>query len=180
VKEDTNSGLSPRQLARLLATGVEGVQEQKNPGSNRSPEEILRKMLSGELPLDAAIPDSLPVVLNWPSDQVLAAAGRSMSDLLLNSSTDLTVLKTLKDYAKELARRREPEAKQAAATVLYYAAIAGALVFHEQRITEHSYRKLYEAYDELEGTQWIPRELKDLFKKARTVCQGRKENLGSG
>jgi len=146
VKEDTTYGLSPGQLARLLVIGVEGMQDQNNPGSSRPPEEILQDMLSGKLPVDPAVPDSLPEVLNWPSDQVLAAASHTMSDLLLNSTTDLTVFKTLKDYAKELARRGGPETKRAAATVIYYAAIASALVFHNERITQHSYGKLYESY----------------------------------
>lgn len=174
MKDETTNGLSPRQLARLLAIGVEGMHAQDNPGSRRSPEEILQNMLSGELPLDPAIPDSLPDVLNWPSDKILAAAGRSMSDLLLNSSTDLTVLETLKDYAKELARRGGPEAKQAAATVIYYAAIASALVFRNQKITEHSYEHLCKAYGQLEDKPWIPSELKALFRKAYAVCQRQK------
>jgi len=135
-------------------------------------------MLSGELPLDPAIPDSLPAVLNWPSDEVLAAAGRTMSSLLLDSSTDLAVLETLKDYAKELARRSETEAKQAAATVLYYAAIASALAFHGHKITQHSYQKLHQAYAELEQKPWVPPELKGLFEKARAICGQRKKVPG--
>ncbi len=127
-------------------------------------------MLSSKLVLDPAIPDSLPAVLNWPSDHVLAAAGRTMSGLLLNSSTDLAVLETLKDFEKELARRSETEAKQAAATVLYYAAIASALAFHSHKTTQHSYEKLHQAYAELEQKPWVPSELKDLFEKARAIC----------
>jgi hypothetical protein len=175
VKDETTYGLSPRQLARLLAIGIEDMHPEENPGSRRSPEEILSSMLSGKLLLDPAIPDSLPAVLNWPSDRVLAAAGRPMSDLLLDSSTDLSVLETLKDYAKELARRSETEAKQAAATALYYAAIGSALVFHSQKITRHSYDKLHRAYTELEQKRWIPSELKDLFQKARAICGQRKK-----
>jgi hypothetical protein len=97
-----------------------------------------------------------------------------MSDLLLTPSTDLTVLETLKNYAKELARSGGPEAKQTAATVIYYAAIASALVFHSHKITRHSYEKLHRAYTELEQKPWIPSELMGLFGRALALCQQEK------
>jgi hypothetical protein len=180
MKKGTAYGLSPDQLARLLSMGLQRTGGQKGGGSNPTAAQVLEDILSAELPLDPSLPDSLPTVLNWPPDQVLAAAGRSMSDLLLDSSTDLAVFKTLKEYAKGLIRRGGPDAKQAAATVIYYAAIAGALVFHNQRITEHSYEKLQRAYAQLEQKPWIPSELKDLFQKARAICQQDKEKNING
>lgn len=58
--------------------------------------------------------------------------------------------------------------------MIYYAAIVSALVFHEQKITRHSYEKLQEALTDLDEKQWIPSDLKDLFKKAKAACQERK------
>lgn len=175
MKNDTTYGLSPELLARLLAVGLPDNNAQGNTGASRTPAQVLQDMLHGKLPLDPALPDSLHAVLNWPSDKVLAATDRTVNDLLLDSSTDLAVLKTLKDYAKALVRRGGPQTKQAAATVVYYGAIASALVFHRRRITEHSYEKLREAYEELERKAWIPSELKDLFQRARSFCKERKE-----
>jgi hypothetical protein len=171
VKKGTAYKLSPDQLARLLSMGLKTTDRKKGGGSNPTAAQVLKDILSGELPLDPSQPDSLPTVLNWPPDQVLAAAGSSMSDLLLDSSTDLAVFKTLKEYAKGLIRRGGPDAKQAAATVIYYAAIAGALVFHNRRVTDHSYEKLHGAYEKLVRKPWIPDELKDLFKRARIICE---------
>ena len=65
------------------------------------------------------------------------------------------------------------EADQATATVVYYAAIASALLFHQRRITEHTYDKLEKAYGDLEQKDWIPSELKELFRKAKAACQER-------
>jgi len=61
-----------------------------------------------------------------------------------------------------------------AETVIYYASIAGALVFHQEKITQHSYGKLQEAYADLEQKKWIPSDLKDLFKREKAVCRQQK------
>ena len=175
MKDDTTYGLRPEQLARLLGFGLQGVHASDGPDASRSPVEALKDMLVRPLPLDAALPDSLPAVLKWTSDEVLAAATRKLGDLLLDSATSLSVVKTLKGYAKKLVRRSGSEARQAAALVVYYASIADALVFHEQKITQHSYRALDEAYDELKQKPWVPSELKDLFEKAQAFCRQRKK-----
>jgi hypothetical protein len=99
---------------------------------------------------------------------MLGVARQTLRDLLLDSKTDLAVIKTLKDYGKKLVRRGGPEAKQAAATVIYYAAIASALVFHAHKITQHSCQTL------LEQKPWVPPELKDLFRRAKAACHQRK------
>ena len=173
MEEETTYGLSPEQLARLFTIGQQSGDGHNNPGVGRTLSDVLHDMLKSELPLDPTSPDSLPAVLNWPPDEVLAAAGRTMSDLLLDSRTDLAVLKTLKDYGKELARRGQPGMKQAAATAIYYAVIASALVFHGHKITKYSYRSLQEAYAELEQKPWVSSGLKDLFRRALAVCRQR-------
>jgi hypothetical protein len=173
-KDETTYGLSPERLARLLAIGLQSADDLNNLSTGRGPGEILMEMLTLELPLGPAVPDSLPAVLNRPCDEMLGVARQTLRDLLLDSKTDLAVIKTLKDYGKKLVRRGGPEAKQAAATVIYYAAIASALVFHAHKITQHSCQTLREAYAELEQKPWVPPELKDLFRRAKAACHQRK------
>jgi len=174
VKEETTYGLSPKQLAKLLAIGLQDGDGKSNSGMSRGPGEMLQEILAAEPPLDPSAPDSFPAILNRPCDELLPTVGRTTSDLLLDSKTDLSVMKTLKDYYKALARPGGPEAKQAAVTVIYYAAIASALVFHAHKITKHPYQTLREAYAELEQKPWVPPELKDLFRRAKAACHQRK------
>jgi len=166
MNKETTYGLRPEQLARLLGLAAESEEAPKRAGTSRTPAKLLRELLASERLLDPQTPDSLPAVLNRPCNEVLAARGRTMNDLLLDSETDLTVVQTLKDYGKEFARRRGSKAKQAAATVIYYGAIASALVFHGKKISQHSHQKLHDAYTQLEQKPWIPSELKDLFRRA--------------
>jgi hypothetical protein len=174
VKEETTYGLNPKRLARLLAMGLQSDGAPNNLGVSGTPAEVLQNMLGRKLPLDPAIPDSLPAILNRPCDELAIAGERTISDIVLDSKTDPAVIVLLKDYAKELVRRGGPEAKQAAATVIYYAAIAGALVFHQHKISRHSYPTLHEAYADLEREPWVPLDLRRLFRRARTMCQRRR------
>jgi hypothetical protein len=174
MKGETTDGISPERLAQLLAMGLEDHHSGGNPGHSQTPAEVLQNILDTQLPLDPMHPNSLPTVLRWTSEEVLSAAGRTIRDLLLDPDTHLVVIKTLKDYGKGLVRRAGCGAKETAATLIYYAAIASGLVFHERKITRHSFETLHGAYTELDKKTWIPSELKDLFARARAVCQQRK------
>lgn len=174
MKHETTYGLSPEQLARLMALGLEGADAQKRLSASRKSAQAFQEIFADKLPLDPADPDSLPAVLSRSCDEFLSAADRNMGDLLLSPETDLAIIKSLKDYGKELVRRGSQETRQAAATALYYGAIASALVFHDDKITQHSYEKLHEAYAELQRKAWIPSGLKELLRKASAVCQQQK------
>ncbi len=174
MKQETTYGVSPKRLARLLAIGLEKNDRENNLADTRTPVDELRDMLGAKLSLDPAKSDSIPAILKRPCDEMLSAYGQTIGYLLLSPKTDLNVIRTLKDYTKELVSRCPPNAKQAAAIVLYYAAIASALVFHRHKITQHSYEKLQKAYTDLEQKPWVPPELKDLFRRAKAACHQRK------
>lgn len=72
MKEETTYGLNPVRLARLLAVGLENSDGEGSLRASETSAEVLRGMLAGKLPLDPAMPDSLPAVLNWRCEEVLA------------------------------------------------------------------------------------------------------------
>ena len=174
MEEDTTYGLTAEALGRLLAIGMREVRGRKNDASGRPADEVLESMLSNHLSVDAAEPDSLPALLNRSCHELLPMKDRALSQLLLDPTTGLVVIKTLKHYAKELVLRPGVEARRAAATVIYHAAIASALVSHQQKITQHSYAQLREAWAHLGRETWIPSPLKELSQNAESVCR-RKE-----
>lgn len=151
--------------------GKRGRRTPKGSSTSPSPAELLQDFLSSKLLLDPSSPDSLPAVLNWPSHELIAASDHTVGELLSNPKTDMRILVALKDYAKTLARRGGPEAKQTTAKAIYYSAIASALIFHGRRITQHPYEKLHETYAEFEEKPWVSSELKHLFRKAGAICR---------
>ena len=168
---ETTDSTSPERLAQLLAMGLRDHHSGGSPGDTETLTEVLDDMLDAQLPLDPTLPNSLPTVLNWTSEEVLSAARRSIRDLLLDPRTHLDVITTLKDYIKELVRRRSPGEEKTAVRVIYYAAIASGLVFHGRKITRHSFETLHGAFTELDRKTWIPSDLRDLFVKALAVCE---------
>lgn len=143
-------GLESSRLARLLAIGSDEKVAADGGRVSPSTEAVLREVLAGE---------AAPV----------AGAG-PVGRLLLDPATDLATLQTLKDYGKAMVRRSASEAERAAGTAVYYAAIAAAVVFHATRITRHSYPHLAEGLVKLDAKPWLPQDLRDLFAKARAIC----------
>jgi hypothetical protein len=156
-KEETTYGLSPDRLAKLLALGLESEKDQDDLEEKRTAAEALDEMLSRKL-----------------SPEKVKASDKTVGDLLIGADTDPSLIETLKDYGKELVRGADSETRKAAATAIYYAAIASALLSHGKKITQHSYGRLQKAYEDLEQKDWVPSDLKDLFGKAKAACQEKK------
>ena len=149
MNEKSTLALTGVQLARLLALaagkGDEGPSEP--PTAEGKLRALLRQSVAGE------------------------PGARTVADVLLGRETDLAALRALKDRAKTLVRAAAAEADDAAATTVYYAAIARALVDHGERLSRHSAEKLAEAFSKLERMSWMPPDLIALFAKARTRCR---------
>ena len=75
---------------------------------------------------------------------------------------------------KKKSKCADPDVERAA-VVVYYAAIAYALVVHNIKITKFSLKDLCNAFSLLSNTEWIPPFLSSLFGKAREYCQNSSE-----
>jgi len=173
--------VEPEHLARLLTVGLAGDRRSDPRDPDRTSAQILDEMLVSELPLDAALPDSVPELLGRAEEQLLDTLGRSLKELLLGATTDLAVLEGVKDYAKALAQRAGEGSAHAAATVVYYATIASALTLHDRhRITQQRFGDLEASLAALEHKCWIPSVLRDLFASARRLCGATDADPGEG
>jgi hypothetical protein len=161
-------GLGRNQLADLLRVGLES--EPSATDRDRIVACVLEAKLASELPLDVSVADSLPAVLGRPCDGLGGYRGRSTVEVLLDPQVDVSALTVLKDYAKELVRRSRSEVTTSVATVLYYAAIASAIVFHDSKITQHGYRQLERSFAELAREPWLTADLQALIAGARQIC----------
>jgi hypothetical protein len=170
-KESTSFGLEPEQVQRLLNIGQDTKKPDKEMSGNQKKAEMLRRWLSQTLPLDKSQTDMLPAVLGQLCHTMGLLAGETIVSLLRSSSTDVSLIERIKRYGKELSSRAESKAEHEAATALYYAAIAHALVFHDERITQFSYKKLEASFSRLVKEKWISKELSVLFKIAGKYCK---------
>jgi len=155
---DSTFELDSRQLASLLEMA------QCTSG------DLLNELLVRIVSLDPADADSVPAVTGSPGDALDGCTGRTVREVLLDPATGVAALAALKDYAKCIVRRARTEAERAAGTALYYAAIAAALVSHNERVTEYSPQKLADGLAGMSGRDWLPPEIKALLDAAREKC----------
>jgi len=156
----------PDRLADLLHIGLEAdLQGPLHPDEQK--ESLLRARLAGTLPLEKEALDVLPIVVG----QLLPLGGGSLGRALLDADTPLEVLQKIKDHGKRLALAGKSEAEHAAATTVYFAAIASAILFHGHRITTYSYGALAEHFGRLIDKRWMDPKLARHLAKARRKCK---------
>jgi len=177
--ESTTFGLSQEKLASLWGVGDDTLADQDKPTPDQGKAEALRDQLAEALPLDPAVSTVLPEALRHVLEQFHPLPGCSVGSLLLDPHTDPAVVWQIKDRYRGKAESSPSELERQAATAIYYAAIAHALLFQEDswfrenRITTFSYPELEAYFAQLLGIGWLTPEFVSLFRRAHTVCQER-------
>ena len=168
----TTFGLGHQELARLWRVGEDTAIVQDKPAGEQERAELLRDRLAEPWPPDSAVTHPLPEPLAVVLEQFKPLAGCCVGDLLFDPDADPSVIWQIKDSYKERARSASGTLERDAATVIYYAAIANALLFHEallrdDKITTFSNEELHKHFSRLLDIPWLTPDLVGLFKKAR-------------
>ena len=96
--------------------------------------------------------------------------------LFNDPATGISIIKTLKDNSKKRSRHVSSESERVVMSVIYYAAIASAVVYHGQQITSFSYHELHEKFVSLLEHNWLTADLQSLFRGARDLCVDKESN----
>ena len=164
-------GLKIEQLAELFSLGVEEENHVDDMGDDQAAGDLLHNQLTGTLPRDSFLLDSVLLMMGQLGCDVRPLAGKSLAEVLLNPKSDIGLLQAIKDYSKQLSCTSINEAETAVATTIYYAALASCLIYRDQKITHYSYETLDESFALLIKKKWMAPELVRLFSRARGVCQ---------
>jgi len=165
-KLDLNIEQSTNLLRLCLDTKREGAK--KTVGKNRA--SVLLDLLASKLPVDPALLESLPTVLRSLSEELQSVSGLSLGDLLQDSRTKITLIRKIKDFAKQLGASANDAIERDVALAMYFAAIANALLFHDARISQYTYKELAQSFETLSKHDWITPNLRQLYKKACKYC----------
>ena len=98
-----------------------------------------------------------------------AAEVRSFGALFNHPNPPLGLLRLTKDFAKMSDRRVANPLPAEVATVLYYAAIAAAVLRHEQWISRIGQQKFNDGVAWVLRQQWVVGSLRDLFLEFQTT-----------
>ncbi len=132
---------------------------------------MLQRLLKEALPIDRIAAAAVPEVLGRLRSELEPLAGRPLGQILLDPRTSLEALHRIKDHSKRMATQAATPAEEETAKVAYFAAIASALVHHDQKISTHSYASLQTYFTALVERDWIPGEVTALFGQAEAVCR---------
>ena len=170
-KKSTTFGLSSEKLALLLNIGSDISGNENDVDQKEKKAELLHDWLAATLPIDAVFIETLPTILQHLYRQLQLHTDESFGNLLNEPKTDILVVKKIKDYSKKLVSSSKSEAEHDAATAIYFAAIASALLFHDRKITTFSYKSLDESFSKLINEKWIAKDIAELFSRACRVCR---------
>ncbi len=170
-KKSTTFGLGPEKLARLLNIGSDISETENDVDQKEKKAELLHDWLAATLPLDAVLLETLPTILQRLCRQLQPHVGEPFGNLLKEPKTDILVIRKIKDYSKKLVTSAKSEAEHDAATAIYFAAIASALLFHDRKITTFSYKSLDESFSKLINEKWIAKDIAELFSRACRACR---------
>jgi len=171
--EPPTSGLGPDKLHHLLRICSESDPAEEQIDADQRKAELLQDFLAEALPVE--LPSGhLSEELTTLCQISGIASDESVGDMLRNPKTDVNLLRRIRDCFKKRTKNTDLETEQAATTI-YYAAIAYALIVHNLKITKYSYKNLLDAFSLLVDTKWIPPALSGLFEKACEYCRSKSE-----
>ena len=174
-----NLDLTSQQRTRLLSLGLSSEASEVNIDSEEKAD-MLYDILVRTLPVDGSTVASLPPVLRSLSGKLRSVAGEPLGDLLQNPGTDISVIEKIKDYTKDygagLGTSSKSKAEKDIFLAIYFAAIASAFLFHNKKITQHSYEDLKRFFSYYAEKSWVLDELRIHFKKAHEYCRKRQED----
>jgi hypothetical protein len=170
-EESTIHGINPEQLQRLFNIGRNMKKLDTIRDDSKQRADLLCHSLSQPLPLEKSQIDMFPSALGQLCHSLGLLAGGTISEMLSNPSTDITTIKRIKRWSKELSTQAKSTAENDVAIAIYYASIAHALIFHDQRITRFSYEKLESSFSCLLKEEWISKDLSVLLRTAGKYCK---------
>lgn len=166
MDKDMTSKLSPDQLADLLAITFDAPSNESNEAVTDTNAQLIEAQLVGTLALDTTVLDNLPTVIAQLDKDIFGGGSETLGNVLTDPRSDIRIIKKIKRYAKSIGSQENSEAEHTVAIVLYYAAIANALLFHKTKITAHSHRTLKAEFNKLSVKPWMSKELARLFTEA--------------
>lgn len=155
----TTFGLTPKSVASLLKLGSEP------PDANREEADLLRDRLAGQLPSGDLAAEGLV------GRVIRSVSGNTLGDHILAKKPTMAVLRRIKEYGAELSRSAQSEAERHTANIVYYAAIADALIWHHEKISDFSVEDLRKSFSALGELPWLEPSVAELFRQAVQACR---------
>jgi len=163
--DSQDSGYSADAKINLLRLGLgEGVS--MSSGCDEDRLDLLCDILKSPLPVPHEVKEALPAVFQGPGTRLKSLAGDPILECLLNGETKSATLRAIKEYARQQGREAQSEWVREVFLAVYCMAIAAAVVFHGEIISQHSAHDLGAFFFKYSESSWIPLKLRQLLARA--------------
>jgi hypothetical protein len=161
--------LNDSQKSRLLNSALAADERTIPSDENEHRGDLLCDLLRRPLPAPGTVchGDSLPTRIC--SGELRSVFGPPVRELLLDPRIDLATLKQIKDMAKKQGEQSASAAEKDAFLVVYFSAIARALILHGERITRHTTQDLTRFFNSYAKCTWVASELSTIFGQAHDM-----------
>lgn len=175
MEKKSTYGLRLDQLADLFAAGSEDPDPAAAQDGDTMLASLLREQLTCAGPKGSLLCDTLVMMMDRQGYDVGSLGDRSLGEVLLSPQSDIGLLRAVKDCCKTLSCSLDSKTETALARTLYFAALTGALVYHDAKITQLPYETLAESLALLIEKGWMAPDLVELFSRARRICEERSD-----
>ena len=175
-KETTTFGLKSKKLAQLWDIRSEEEEGANKDIKDKTKAELLCDRLAQKISIEDFLARILPKAFAETCKNIQPFTGNSYGALLNDPLTDITILEKIKEDSKKLAQHKNSDVEYEIITVIYYAAIASALFYHDEKITSFSYDHLKDKYVSLLNDTWLTADLRNLFQEALNFCSRELQN----
>lgn len=166
-KKHSVFGLSSSEIHRLLDECMAEADSSPKTTDVDAMAQLLRERLADRFPAVVIGRSFESWILDQVQRQVIERSGKAVLEILTDPAAALPVVEKVKERYKLIAQRAAAPAERQVATSIYFAAVAYALIFHGQRITQHADDYVIESFGKLAAKPWMTPELVELFMKAK-------------
>lgn len=161
------SDLPPSRLVNLLRSTQEAGGDPESRVGDEGKGEMLARWLTQPVPLPSDAQHDARCLLDRACESDSNAEANTI-DTLFTHPRSLEAIRLTKHEAKAVASLKGPDHDPA--VVVYYAAIAVALIRYDCLITSHDLARLHRAFGRLLKLDWVPQRLLQLFGDAQAHC----------
>lgn len=165
-------GTDPESIHQFLDDCLTTPPSEEEPDETARCAQLLQEQLAEKCPVSGGPVRSGSWLLDRIQEKVLLDLSRPVKEVLLDERTGLDTLEDIKARYRKWSEKASDKRMQRVYTVIYFAALARALVSHNRRITRHSHAYLVHSFEALGVEPWMDSALRELFRKAQQACAG--------
>lgn len=153
---------APAKLAKL----IDSIYASGRVWRSEELGEVLRHQLEAPLELEGPSPSDLSAAAK-PGEDSASSEIRTLADIFQHPDPPLKLLDLAKEFAKSNRERPDSPLPPEVATVIYFAAIAAALVRCGSRITALDDKSIRAGLEWVRAQSWIDPQTRELCSEAR-------------